>query len=355
MQWSDKNRYGAFERQVGHAEARRTHELADAIRTLGGGEGTFFQEFLPAFRDLLGTEAVSAYGLRQSVRGDTQELSYHHFSGAPFRSDWTAEFSRFLERSGSVRWAAYNAGRPESAQRNEVRCLPWAPKTQPTIATELFPIIGIGGRTQIRVLLCEGPSLLGWVGGWQQDSWDERQRVMFGALVPALRRRLMADRQLAQASRVGAFEAALDAIGKAAFLTDARGRVREANHLGREMIEAQGRTIREELAIAVTLGRSNRWEATPLGRGDAKDHLVLERPVGGAPLASRVARAVKRWGLTPRQSEMLERVAEGNANRTIAAIAGISERTVEVHVTALLDKAQVECRAELIAKLYNLE
>ena len=54
------------------------------------------------------------------------------------------------------------------------------------------------------------------------------------------------------------------------------------------------------------------------------------------------------------QTKVLGEVAEGLPNRTIAAVLGCSERTVEVHLTAIFEKAQVESRAALIAAAFKL-
>jgi DNA-binding NarL/FixJ family response regulator len=351
----------SLEHVVGEPTARRVRELRRELRTVGDDEreGAFFETFLPAFRELLGTQAVSAYGLRQSAT-TAHELSFHEHDGAVLDPEFSPLFSRLLVRSGDVAWGAYNPGRPEPRQRNRVVSLSWAEMVEQKnlrIATELFPRIGVGGMTQVRVLVCDGPSLLGWVGTWQDGDGDERQRAIFTALIPELRRRLVMDRQLAQSARLAAFDAVLDAIGKAAFLVDGHGRIREANRLGRELVRKESRALRDELVAAVASAAAPpRWTTTAVRSGASVGFLLVERsPSAGARLDTQVALAATRWSLTPRQTEILARVAEGNANRTIAAIAGISERTVEVHVTALLDKAQVECRAELVARVYGLE
>ena len=83
-----------------------------------------------------------------------------------------------------------------------------------------------------------------------------------------------------------------------------------------------------------------------------KSALLVARATDRARV--QVARATKRWSLTSRQRQVLTEIAEARPNRTIASILGISERTVEVHVTAMLEKAQVESRAELIVAVYTL-
>lgn len=72
--------------------------------------------------------------------------------------------------------------------------------------------------------------------------------------------------------------------------------------------------------------------------------------VDGAPRA--LFEAARRFNLTPAQTRVLERVARGISNATIAAELGVAERTVEAHVTAILVKAQVPSRSALIVHIY---
>ncbi len=54
--------------------------------------------------------------------------------------------------------------------------------------------------------------------------------------------------------------------------------------------------------------------------------------------------------LSEREREVAELVGEGKANKAIAAALGISERTVENHLTSIFKKTGVASRAELIAR-----
>jgi two-component system nitrate/nitrite response regulator NarL len=54
--------------------------------------------------------------------------------------------------------------------------------------------------------------------------------------------------------------------------------------------------------------------------------------------------------LTPREREVLSLLAEGLANKAIAARLGISEHTAKFHVNAILGKLDVDSRAEAIVK-----
>lgn len=53
--------------------------------------------------------------------------------------------------------------------------------------------------------------------------------------------------------------------------------------------------------------------------------------------------------LTPRQLDVLRRLAEGDSNRTAAAALGIAETTVKTHVRALLTRLGAESRTQAVA------
>ena len=53
--------------------------------------------------------------------------------------------------------------------------------------------------------------------------------------------------------------------------------------------------------------------------------------------------------LTPREVEVLGMLAEGLANKNIAARLGISEHTVKTHVASILTKLDAFSRAEAVA------
>ena len=58
--------------------------------------------------------------------------------------------------------------------------------------------------------------------------------------------------------------------------------------------------------------------------------------------------------LTPREREVLGHLAEGLANKAIAARLGISEHTAKFHVNAILAKLGVDSRAEAIVRAARL-
>ena len=59
--------------------------------------------------------------------------------------------------------------------------------------------------------------------------------------------------------------------------------------------------------------------------------------------------------LTPREKEVFERVAAGQANKVIAIELGISERTVEIHRSQVIHKTKSRSLAELVRLNIGLE
>lgn len=155
---------------------------------------------------------------------------------------------------------------------------------------------------------------------------------------------------------------AVDAIGAPVLIVGTRGEVLHANSIGRALFEANPRGIAQLFARSVA-GHSNDggWEFIPLsGHNGSRRFLAIlnSLPRGTAPVSSapegstQVARA--RWKLTIRQGQVLDLVARGLTNACIAETLAIGVGTVEFHVAKLFDKAGVDNRATLLARLHDL-
>ncbi len=88
--------------------------------------------------------------------------------------------------------------------------------------------------------------------------------------------------------------------------------------------------------------------------GAARGLAVLDRDLTARWLRPPGPAAEGAEGLTAREREVLELLAEGLANKAIAARLGISERTAKFHVNAILGKLGVESRAEAIVRAVRL-
>jgi DNA-binding NarL/FixJ family response regulator len=129
------------------------------------------------------------------------------------------------------------------------------------------------------------------------------------------------------------------------------GRVEHANDAARARLDGDRAATHATLERCIAGTAEGRFSVTPLrgARGRA-GHLVIETMDRAATRG--VPQAAVRLGLTPAQTRVLERVARGASNATIAADLKVAERTVEAHVTAILEKAQVPSRAALIVQIF---
>jgi len=221
----------------------------------------------------------------------------------------------------------------------------------------IAPLASDRRHDQICVMICQGSLPLAWLGGWQTTRFADEQRRRLRSLVTPLRQRLVWERECDEAPRTAAaLGAALEAIGAPAFVVDARGFVLHLNRAGRSLRDCDRAGIAQSLVAAVRGERSGlRWDLSRL-RGDqgAGGFLaVLRSQEQDTARDGMVRMAAARWSLTARQREVLELLARGLANATVADTLAISERTVEFHVTAILDKAGADSRTSLLARLID--
>jgi DNA-binding NarL/FixJ family response regulator len=336
-------------------DERRVRDIEAALATIVDGR-TALEDVMAPLRELLGSHNAIAYAL--APRGDglaTEFLYADAFPADRFRR----HFDEYLADK-TFGWAGYNPIRPEPSQRNlvlDMRELSrWRdPRTVPLVR-DVFPKWGLAGEDQLRVLLCDGPSLLAWVGAFQRGGFDARQKRLLKRLVPTLRKRLLVERAISGASRMRAvLDTALESIGGAAFVVNASGAISQANEAGRLLVAGDRRGTLEALRAAIQMrGASGSYEATRVSSPGAPDeYLVIAKRPSRVRAEPRAAVAAARWSLTIRQSQVLALVAQGLQNRTIAAKLGIAEGTVEVHLTAIFDKVGVKNRSALVARVWE--
>jgi DNA-binding NarL/FixJ family response regulator len=122
----------------------------------------------------------------------------------------------------------------------------------------------------------------------------------------------------------------------------------ERSVAGRDDVRVVGRVTRVADALAI----------------DAD--LVVAQPEALAPAGSSLAASPDGRGpaaddalpppdaLTPRELDVLERLAEGRANRDIAASLGISEHTVKFHLASIFGKLGVSTRTAAVQRALKL-
>jgi DNA-binding CsgD family transcriptional regulator len=166
-----------------------------------------------------------------------------------------------------------------------------------------------------------------------------------------LRRRLWLERQLDVSDfALAALDEALALLPGAAFVVELGGRIVHANPAGRRTLAEGGKGTRERVAASVRAPeRDGPFTLIPLAARGAPDYLLAIARAGTPREGADPALLARRWGLTARQTQVLALLLRGYANRSIAADLQCALNTVEHHVTAVLAKAGVDSRAELIA------
>jgi DNA-binding NarL/FixJ family response regulator len=74
--------------------------------------------------------------------------------------------------------------------------------------------------------------------------------------------------------------------------------------------------------------------------------MVLERYLNPDPSAGASTDQVQ--SLTPREREVVQLIAEGRTTKEVAAILGVSEKTIEAHRSNILRKLQLHSVADLV-------
>lgn len=87
----------------------------------------------------------------------------------------------------------------------------------------------------------------------------------------------------------------------------------------------------------------------PLPGESSSDLLILEEPE-----ARLSARALGERGLTPREIEVLDLVAQGQADKQCALALGVSVRTVQKHLERIYRKLDAPNRTAALARAYGL-
>jgi len=255
----------------------------------------------------------------------------------------------------------YDRFRPPADQRNRViEATAWIDRDVPGTwnASRMFRVMAtmkLELHKQHRALLCDGPDLVAWFGAIHPDPLTPRQSRLLSALVPPMCRRLSVERRMQHAPRTqAALAVALDHLGAPAFVLGVQGELYEMSMAGRALMDERHTEVTRALRDAV----AGRPTSIPLElfdlheRGAPACYLAIVRADSiEARLETCVRSCALRWRLTPRQTEVLGLVARGMATATIAATLGCGQRVVELHLTAIFDRADVESRASLLARL----
>jgi len=349
-------------------------ELKAELAAVGHGEDVI-RWVTERTRGLIGAQRASTYGLSPTVDG--LRIDFGHWAGFALGSArCNALIDAALGQKGA--FGAYDPLHPEVGQRNRVvafaplremierpgagmaRTFRRAAEREAISArfrahAGLFGAIDALDLAQCRVLICDGPRLLGWFGIYDDRPFTPRRRATLRAIAALFRDRLRLDHELRTgALPAAAFDVALDAIARPAFVLARNGHVLHANRAGRELLQTEPDTARQLLRRAHASVPVHGLDVFRIAaRGQPAMSLVVVRS-DPASDARRHRAVVRAWALTPREGQVLEIVVHGRSNREIAMSLSIAEATVEIHVSRLLAKARVPGRAALVTAYWTV-
>ena len=307
---------------------------------------------LPELRELLGASFVGAYQPAATDRGWSLESMHGAGNDAHLR---IRAFHRFVDQIPAAdRFLAYNPYRVEIEQRNHPVLTSYFPRA---VVAEwqdrLFQAVGVSGQDQLRVLLCDGPRLLSWLGATRPEPFTAREAGVLRHLTAPLRRRLSLERQLRPSwSRGAAVDVALEALNRPAFVVGPRFVVEVANSLGRALLERDAKGLREAIRESERCPASGPYSITRLTvPGHPVCLLAIEKDQR-ASIANLVAIAQGRWGLTACQTRVLELLVMGESNKEIAHRLSCATVTVENHVAGLYRRSGARSRADLVRRFF---
>lgn len=340
------------------ADSAAVRDLSERLLTLELGSDISLAGLTGDFRRLFRLQGFVSYSLRiehTRIEVDGGAVS----AGVPDR--WVAELDSVVRASGA-RFGYYDALRPQSWQRNRARTRTEldARVPMPTNLALAYARVGLADLDQLRVLVCEGDTLLAWVGGFREERFTAQDKRLLTRLTPALHRRLVVQRHVATARLTeAALQASLDAVPCAAFVLDKTGRILCANHVGKELLGKNFAGTVASLRHCVrhrqrtTVLEAGNFALTELRAPGLARHYLALRQLDPSDPSGRLVKARQRWSLTPRQAQVLEQLVKGKSNRAISVAVGCAEGTVQLHVAALLAKAGAESRAEVVARFWT--
>jgi DNA-binding CsgD family transcriptional regulator len=332
----------------------RLKDVVRALETWTPDDRPVMTWLLAELRELMGASFVGAY--RPLATDQGWSLEFMHGAGASAVSQVRAFQDWVLRMKSSTLFLTYNPYAVEVRQRNTVLL----PSDFPRALYERFqgPVyqaVGTPGHQQVRILVCDGPRLLSWLGATREESFTPREVGVLRHLARPLEERLRWERQLRPPWHgTLAMEASLEALGRPAFVVGPRNTVELANEPGRALLDTDTRAVLASIRQSERQRSNGAFMITRLTAPGWPPYLLaIARPREPAS-SSYAALAQRRWGLTARQTAVLELVLGGASNKEIATQSSCAEVTVENHITAIYRRSGARSRTDVVRLAFLL-
>lgn len=337
------------------ARQRLVRDINAQVRTIDDRGTSWLAEVVPQLARLISADSAVAYRLDHTPAG--LQMDFFHSVGMP-QARFSRDFESFAQ-SKDGKYAAFDPVCPEPRQRNvalandDIASISGTHPRSTSTYHEFFPRYGMERCDQLRALLCEGASLLAWVGGFRAGPFGNRERADLQKVLPDLRARLLLERRAFRTRLTGALvPVLLEAVVGPAFIIGQNGRVLEANSRGSAWLSADRTAAVEALRNAIHGDRST-FSAIRVDMKSSPVAWFVFQSASPPGSGRRFDQRIRDWRLTPRQIEVARLLSKGLSNKAIAAELNCAEKTVELHVTAVLRKAEVDSRAALLARIFE--
>lgn len=255
--------------------------------------------------------------------------------------------------SAPADWTLWDPTSIAPSLRNTVQRVDNRLFSEVDVVKRVYVPLGLDRLQHLTLLASAGPRFLGWIGLWREEPFTQTEVARLSIQVSAIRERLMTIDDLGSAAVSWAIvESTLEAMERPAFLVRAPNRVELANASARALLKRSRRSMLS-LIERVLAGETSDWSVSYFTDVGMPDMAIVSQRPSGSTFERVIEYAQRSWRLSATQVAVLRLVARGFSNKEIAADLGRAEGTIELHVSAIFRRANVESRARLQAKLWQ--
>jgi len=333
----------------------KRRELVHVLAGVGADPARYLQDSAELLRQLLGAEFGLLY--RTATRGDGGlELDLCYRSGI---TSAQMDIVVGLLNAGGP-FLAYDPNTPEEGQRNRVVSLyntPAIDRAKLERVDSYYRKHQTSVFGQHRILVCDGPSLLAWVGVRREAALSTSEHRVLTSLIPhfvqALRlERDWRDKAVLNSGLTGIF----DKLDGAWFMTTPSGRILFANAEAQVVLDKDGAGTRAQVKEAIArrnVAPGVDVDVSELG-GNGLPNGFLVRLRGQKRIEPQLKLAAQVWKLTRKQVEVLQGLVAGELDKVIADQLGCAERTVQHHAARIRLASGAQTRTELVTRFWKL-
>jgi DNA-binding CsgD family transcriptional regulator len=190
-----------------------------SLEVLHVGAPAVMTELAGFMQRVLQTDRFGCYSPERSRAGwEIAQATWTGFAG----NDVNGAIHAAMSHAPETCEPGYDPDRPRAEERDRVTRPRARLRREQLQQSTFLRVVLVRVRAtdcdQLRVLLCDGPALLGWVGGVRSEPFTAREQRRLTAVVPALFRRFRIERLMREANlRHAGLEAALEALSSRAW------------------------------------------------------------------------------------------------------------------------------------------